>query len=68
MQDSSDAPNLEASLTAQAGSEVSSHRAASIGTPNLSTPVAGKRTERGLDPAEFAAFLQRNTSKNDPAP
>jgi molybdopterin biosynthesis enzyme MoaB len=49
------APSLEEALTAQAGPDL---------TPP--PPAAEKRPGRGLDPAEFAAFLQRSAGTADP--
>ncbi|HHW84835.1 MAG TPA: hypothetical protein GX400_01335 [Chloroflexi bacterium] len=66
LQEASDVPSLEAALAAHAIPEAS-NAAAAVGALDSSAPVAEKRSERSLDPAEFAAFLQRNAGKNDSA-
>ncbi len=55
LQDDAAAPSLEAALAQQAA-------------PDLPTlpPAAEKRPGRGLDAAEFAAFLQRGAEKQEP--
>lgn len=67
LQDDVAAPNLEAALATQAGTEAraAAEPVAPQTTPTAA-PVAARRSGRGLDPAEFAAFLQRNTGEADP--
>lgn len=55
LHDEQSAPSLEATLAAQAAPAL---------TPP--TPAAEKRPGRGLDSAEFAAFLQRSAGTADP--
>lgn len=66
LQNDSTAPTLEATLAAQTapGLSQAAMSAAALDAPAL---VAARRSTRSLDPAEFAAFLQRSASKDTPS-
>jgi molybdopterin biosynthesis enzyme MoaB len=65
LQDDPTAPSLEATLAAQTMPGLS-QAAASAAALDAPAPVAARRPARSLDPAEFAAFLQRNAGKDTP--
>lgn len=66
LQDDTAAPSLDAALAASAVPGAGSGSETLI-RPDLFTPATGNRPGRSLDPAEFAAFLQRNASKGSTA-
>lgn len=65
LQDDPTASSLEATLAAQTMPGIS-QAAASAAALDAPAPVAARRPARSLDPAEFAAFLQRNAGKDTP--
>ncbi|HHY54903.1 MAG TPA: hypothetical protein GYA08_05655 [Chloroflexi bacterium] len=67
LQDEVAAPSLEAALGWDAGVDASPE--ANFVAPqntSASAPATERQSRRGLDPAEFAAFLQRGAGKVDP--